>query len=518
MLTYAEIHYRPSFVPSLLFKRWPEIVCDAPCRVVPGRPVPVFIIIKDAHKFPVRLEMVVVHIEYENGSQRVARFPYGGVTVNDQIWWDSINIMPEFEGTATISLNILVRKGKKLERIGVDNYRGLSHSPLTVTIASSPFPGGNDWYHGDIHCHTYHTSDQVEFGAPLEVMAYAAFCMGHHWIAATDHSYDLDDRFDNYHESDPHLAKWQIMKKQAEMMSSSITVIAGEEVSCRTGRGKNCHMLALGHERFIKGSGDSGENGLDTVSERTVVEAVRECVEWNGIACAAHPLENVPLFERLILNRGEWTPEDLETTGLTGIQFHNGLHDSGFKRGKEAWIRLLLKGRKISAFGGSDAHGDLNRRRHIVFPFLAVGEDISHRFGSVRTAVRASSRQLDEIKGGLSAGRVVVTEGPFIDMAVSGGTSAVGIGDTFSGNHGTVQALCTSSAEFGALKSGRILAGAAGGSEEKILARFENASSKYAMILGKEERFDTFSYVRAECETVTGKYCFTNPVWVGNRD
>ena len=68
---YAEIHYRPRGVPSLLYRSMPEIVTDAPARVRPGSPVPVFVFIKDAHRFPVTLSMVVVHLIYDDGSERV---------------------------------------------------------------------------------------------------------------------------------------------------------------------------------------------------------------------------------------------------------------------------------------------------------------------------------------------------------------------------------------------------------------------------------------------------------------
>ena len=514
VLAYAEVHYRPRAVPSLIFSKWPEIVCDTPPRVDPDRPIPVFIIIKDAHRYPVRLEMAVVHMKYENGSERIARFPYGGIQIREPAWWDSINVMPEFTGMVVISLNLLVRNGKQLTQIGVDNYRGLSHSPLTVTVAEQPLPGGENWYHGDMHCHTLYTSDQVEFGAPLEAMVSGAYCMGYHWLASTDHSYDLDDSGDDYLESDPLLGKWRFLKEQAELLSPTVTVIPGEEVTCRTSSGKNCHLLALNHERFIEGSGDSGERGLKTDSERTVGEAVRECVEWNGIACAAHPLESIPLLERLLLGRGEWTRSDLETPELTGLQFHNGIRDRGFRDGRDAWILFLLAGRRLVAYGGSDAHGDMNRRRRVMLPFLALGEDMFHTFGAVRTVVNAASRERDHLIRGLREGRVVVTEGPFISLSVTGNGSAAGIGDSFTEGAGTIRALCKSSREFGLLKSVRILGGTTGEQSERVLAAADAVPGDYEWEVEQNERFDGNGYIRAECDTDLGKCCFTNPVWI----
>ena len=171
MVTYAEVHYRPWFVPSLIYMKQPEIVFDAPSRVETGNPIPVFIIIKDADRFPIQINAIVIHVIYEGGIGRVARFPYGGLKVDSQIWWDSINIIPEYKGIVKIEPYLSLKAGKKRITVRVDNYKGISHGPLSVFVASSPFPGCEGWYHGDIHCHTYYTSDQIEFGAPLEVMA-----------------------------------------------------------------------------------------------------------------------------------------------------------------------------------------------------------------------------------------------------------------------------------------------------------------------------------------------------------
>ncbi|MCE5250487.1 CehA/McbA family metallohydrolase [bacterium] len=516
MLTYAEIHYRPRFVPSLIFRKWPEILCDAPARIDRGRPVPVFIIIRDAHKYPVRIEMVTVHLVYESGMERVAQFPYGGITVNEQIWWDSINIMPEYQGNVSISVTVHAVRGKSHSYVNVDNYSGTTHSPLTVYVSPYPLPGDTGWFHGDIHCHTFYTADQVEFGAPLEVMAFAAYCMGLHWLAATDHSYDLDDRYDDYATEDPDLIKWQLMKKQTQLLSPTLTVIPGEEVTCRTYAGLNCHMLALVSERFIRGSGDSGERGLHNETELAVSEAVRECSEWNGIACAAHPLEHNSLLERLILSRGVWTQSDLELPGLTALQIHNGIRDKGFYEGMKAWIRLLLMGRKVYAFGGSDAHGDMNRRRRTTLPLCAVGEDGFHTFGAVRTVLYAPSSQQDHIIEALRNGRAQVTEGPFIHLTVSSGGTVAGIGDCFSGSEGMIQAVFRSSPEFGYLKSGCLMAGTVGESCERILALPDLSSPGLDARIEKNESLKGFRYIRAECETVSGKYCFTNPVWIEN--
>ena len=133
--------------------RQPEIVCDAPTRVEPERPVPVFIFIKDADRYPVQVEEVVVHAMYEGGVERVARFPYYGQIVDKPIWWDSINIVPEFSGMVKITPHVMLKKGKRRVPVIVDNYHGSTGSPLSVNVSATSLPGSEGWYHGDMHCH-----------------------------------------------------------------------------------------------------------------------------------------------------------------------------------------------------------------------------------------------------------------------------------------------------------------------------------------------------------------------------
>ncbi|HUT62442.1 MAG TPA: CehA/McbA family metallohydrolase, partial [Anaerolineae bacterium] len=429
MFAYAEIHYRPRFMSSLIYMKKPEIVCDTPTRIDSGRPLPLFIMIKDADRYPVQLETVVVHTIYEDGVERVARFPYYGLSVSSPMWWDSINIVPEFAGIVKVIPYVFVKKEGKVIPVCVDNYPGSSHSPLIINVSKSPLPGGDGWFHGDIHCHSYYTSDQIEFGAPLEVLALAGCSMGLHWIAVTDHSYDLDDFEDDYFSVDPLVIKWHNMRHMANLLENSFTIIPGEEVTCRTENGRNCHMLALNTTRFIKGSGDSGENGLNTVTERSIGEAVALCLKWGGIPCAAHPMERITLLEKLLLKRSEWYPSDLKTPGILALQIHNGARDRGFYKGKKTWINMILNGYRMYAFGGSDAHGDLNLHRSVGLPFFSVKEGLHHTFGSVKTIVRAKSKEKEDILEGLKAGRAVVTEGPFIDLTVTSGYSVVGPGE-----------------------------------------------------------------------------------------
>lgn len=510
------------FIPSLLFRKRPEILFDTPSRIDPDRPIPLFLLIRDADRFPVVIQEALVRMVYGSGREVVARFPYGGLRVDSPVWWDSFNIMPEGTGPVCIHPRLVLRDGKRLRTVDVDNYPGSSRRPLTVNVSPSGLPTAEGWYHGDMHCHSFFTADQVEFGSPLETTAFAAYCMGLDWMAATDHSYDLDDHLSDYLANDPGLGKWNMMQREAALLNESLemfTVVPGEEVTCRTHGGGNCHLLALNTERFIRGSGDGGENGLSTVTEHSIGEAAAECMEWGGLACAAHPREAVSFLERLFLNRSVWKSGDMKTPGVIALQVHNGIRDRGFREGMRAWVKLLLRGRRVFAFGGNDSHGDMNRRRTIWIPFLALHESRDHILGGVRTVAYARSRSRADILEALGSGHAQVTEGPFIDLTLETSGRIARPGDAVSEGYHSIRATLKSTPEFGLLRRGRILAGGKGENRERVLAVLDSdIRGVYYHEFEGRMCLEGFHYLRAECETEKGRLCFTNPVWIANNE
>ena len=229
---------------------------------------------------------------------------------------------------------------------------------------------------------------------------------------------------------------------------------------------------------------------------------------------AAHPLEKIPLLERIILGRGEWTLSDLETPGITALQIYNGVRDRGFKRGMSVWTRLLLNGRRIFIMGGSDAHGDLNRRRRVWLPFLSISEENDHIFGNVRTVVRAKSKAVGDIVEALRKGHAVVTDGPFIDLEVTSKNKVGCPGDEVPGSKISVSITVISSSEFGSLKKVRVIAGIQDKNIENILLSKDISAQEFEFTFTGTYESKNFLYIRVECETVLGKICLTNPVWI----
>ena len=55
-LRYAETHFKFKLPWSLLYKPWPEIIFDAPFQFVPGVEPYLWIVVRDADRFPTTLK------------------------------------------------------------------------------------------------------------------------------------------------------------------------------------------------------------------------------------------------------------------------------------------------------------------------------------------------------------------------------------------------------------------------------------------------------------------------------
>ncbi|MBM3328932.1 MAG: hypothetical protein FJY67_05590 [Calditrichaeota bacterium] len=421
---YAETHYRFRFFPfSLYYRRAPEIIFDAPYRVEPGQPVPVALIVKDGNRFPVRIEEVTLTLRSGNGlpSMPALRrsFRIDEVTTNPLHYYlfevDPGHLSP---GEVALDAQARVRQASRIRIVHNDNYPGLTHSPLRIHLAADPLPSLPDWTAGELHCHTSYGSDQVEFGAPLEVIQRFAAALGHGWATLTDHSYNLDDLPDDYLKRDPALAKWNALWDEADRLNQmdAPCLIPGEELTCRNARGRNVHMIILGNREFLHGSGDGAERWFRTESEWSVGEALAR-ISPQAFAAAAHPLAPTPPLEYLLVRRGSWEASDLAEGRLDGWQIANGEWDEGFRRGYDEWRKALLSGEMRIIFGGNDAHGNFNRFRQVRLPMVRLQEHHRNRFGVVTTRVKAGPKPRPaEVIAALKAGEAVVSDGPALAL------------------------------------------------------------------------------------------------------
>jgi hypothetical protein len=349
---YAETHYRFRFFLSLLRKREPEIIADAPHRLNSNSSLPILILVKDAHLFPVKLDEITVVIRSKGSIVCIRKLLNSSIEINDKLWWRVFEISIK-DVTGAIECDVIfevnINNHKRLYHN--DNHRTSSHRPLNVFISSDPLPKFEGLYFGECHSHSNYTDDQVEFGSPLGASVHLCRSIGLSFFCVTDHSYDLDDAIDNYLTNDPNLPKWHQLQNEVNGLNSLVTdfkIIRGEEVTCRNSSDQNVHLLLLGNKMFFAGSGDGAEQWLKTQSEYSCSEVLKE-KELSTLAYAAHPCEPVPFLQRLLLHRGKWPERDIINPNLSGIQFANGQLSGGFKEGYCLWIKALLQGKRIFA-------------------------------------------------------------------------------------------------------------------------------------------------------------------------
>jgi len=364
--------------------------------------------------------------------------------------------------------------------------------------------------------------DQIEFSAPVEVAANFARAIGLHWFAVTDHSYDLDAPLDDDFAIDPDLPRWENLKAEVRDVNSrfdDLVVMLGEEVSCGNSKGQNVHLLVYGTPEFIPGRGDAGKTGFafEFHPDLSVGEVLDKVRAYDGVAYAAHPDADNSFLGRLIVNRGTWLDEDCKLPGCSGLQFWNGCSGKRYTRGYKRWIRLLLEGYKRYIIAGSDAHGDFNRFRKMIFPFVKLGESTRSSFAKPRTALYCGATLNEErILDSLRNGKAVLTDGPLSIFSVQndyGETAS--IGDTISGNRFELKIQAKSTEEFGELHSAKLYRGNLSQKRESVeseisLKGYEHSSS-HSIIA------NTDCYLRLEVTSRQNQHehrCITNPVWL----
>ncbi len=517
-IMYAETHYSFKGIYSRLKKKEPEIIADAPTRVEPGSKIPVLILIKDAQLHPVFLEEIIIEITWNN--QHVKKIFKYHKNIDERLWTDIIKIeIPIQHGELFLNVTFkLICRNKKL-LVKNDNYKGLSHKPLKVKIPKTGLPKTKNWYYGEFHCHTNFTDDQVEFGAPLPVTKTMAEAIGLNFFCATDHSYDLDDHPENYLRKDPDLNKWQALWCEAKTLNreNDFVVVPGEEVSVGNHKNQNVHFLILNNPDFLPGDGDGAEKWFKNQPTASIAHTLKNS-NSNSAAFAAHPAIKPPLLERLFIRRGKWEKPDLSHTGLHGLQIWNG-NQEGFEEGKKQWIELLLSGKKVFISGGNDAHGNFNRFRQIGFPFLTMRENHHNIFGKIKTAVYLEEKlTLDSLLKAIKNGRMLITNGPFLDFKITSGSKSGRPGDTLKGNSFDLKVSCLSSPEFGELKELNIFWGDLQTKDEQLYKTI--GEFKKAFEFDKIFSFykpENPCYIRIELFSKSDEKefkCLTNPIWI----
>jgi hypothetical protein len=519
---YAETHYRFRYFLSFLRKHEPEIIADAPHRLEPNSPLPILILVKDAHLFPTKLNGINLTIRSEGSIVFEKKLLNSSIDINQKLWWRVFDI-PTTILAGSIECDVVFElnyNGRK-RFYHNDNHRTSSHRPLKVFISSTTLPRFEHLYFGECHSHSSYTDDQVEFGSPLGASVQLCRSFGLSFFCVTDHSYDLDDNVDNYLLNDPNVPKWQQLRQEVDDLNSILSdfmVIRGEEVTCRNSADQNVHLLLLGNRKFFSGKGDGAEQWLKTRSEYAISEVLEE-KELSTLAYAAHPLEPVSYLQRMLLHRGKWHERDIAIPKLSGIQFANGQLSNGFMEGYRYWIKELLQGKRLFALAGNDAHGNFNRFRQIGIPFLKIYEMDYQIFGKMRTGVFLDSLSEDNVLDSIRSGMSIITDGPVVNLrVVSSMHEMSSIGRNYLGMRHTVLLEVRSSTEYGSIDLLKVFKGNIGQKEEDLI------SEKYLKSFDIDRKFsfetEYESYIRAEVWTSSmdscdgqPHFCMTNPIW-----
>ncbi len=550
-LRYAETHFKFKLPWSLLYKPWPEIIFDAPFQFAPGVSPYLWIVVRDADRFPTTIKAAEILLKHcvdntfdqtLDNAQNKARQPDISIhkelnnEVHEQMKFIPLALGEIPAGTYEAYCKLTVEREGKAQTFERWNLPRLKPTPLRFKVLNEHPPIAPGFAAGEMHCHTHYSADHVEYGATPEVLQLAAKAVGLDFVNCTDHAYDFAFTQEDFtKEADSPVPRFQKLREEIAALPSKDEngndmplMLAGEEVSAGNSKGENVHVTVLAPEGYLPGLGDCGRYWLDNKPTRSI----KQILNMTGAHCfAAHPFQQMGLLEKFIFRRGYWKPEDLnipneradkgtkKTHSIRGLQFWNGIRDEGFKLGREFWINELGKGNYLLPIGGNDAHGDLNSMTAVDLPLFSLKHTRAHIFGNVRTVVKIMDPTgnpilsfpaptgnlptqppltLDDLNAAFSADNCYITDGPALWWERDGkniifharSNKETGGGFRYIRIYGRQT-----------LPNGKLAL------EEEIMIGSLVAAPDHADI--PVAPFG-HAYVRAECETATGKFALTS--------
>lgn len=537
---YAETHFKFQLPWSLLYRPWPEIIVDAPFQFVPGAEPTLWIVVRDAHRFPTLIEKMNVEISSkelagdanranlaDDVSRAGANFvPARNIDLNiratEQFGFYPVKLGALPAGKYEIRCKVTTRRidtstkdvTDKVRTFNRWNLPGLKPAPLKVQVLAQDPPKAPGYIAGETHCHTHYSCDHVEHGASPAVLQQAAKAIGLDFVSCTDHAYDFAFSEEDYTKEAPSPApRFQALRDEIASLPSGEgmpLLLAGEEVSAGNSKGENVHMLALAPDGYLPGLGDCGRYWLDNKPTMKIPQLLQA----TGAHCfAAHPFQQMGLLEKFIFRRGYWSHKDLNLDAahkIRGLQFWNGIRDEGFKLGREFWIEELGKGNFLLPIGGNDAHGDLNDTTSVATPLCTLRHTRNHIFGKVRTVVSPPRLTGDDgtvitqenINAAFAGDNCYITDGPALWWERA----------SIHGSKGIIFHARNTNDFGGAFRYIRIFGrryttGGKLAKQEELCIESLVAAPASSDI---EIHFDNFAYLRAECESATGKFAMTS--------
>jgi hypothetical protein len=513
-LHYAETHFKFKLPWSLLYRPWPEILVDAPFQFVPGVKPMLWFVVRDAQRFPTLIEKMEINIQgtdtdSKNIPERSLDLQY---RATEQFCFYQIYLGTLPAGNYEIRCKIHARRidsnsGADLGKTKIFerwNHPGLKSVPLKIQVLAEKPPKAPGFVAGEMHCHTYYSADHVEHGAEPAVLQQAAKAVGLDFVSCTDHAYDFAYTTEDYtKEADTPLTRFDALREEVRELNQNADMplmIAGEEVSAGNSKGENVHMTVLGPECYLPGLGDCGRNWLDNKP----TFRIPKLLEMTKAHCfAAHPMQPIGYLEKFIFRRGYWSHKDLNLDAnhkIRGIQFWNGIRDEGFKLGREWWIEELGKGNYLLPIGGNDAHGDLNDTTAVAIPLVSLKHSRDHVFGKVRTVVKIDERglSLESLNKAFASDNCYITDGPAL---------------WWERGEKKVTFHARNTQDFGGAFRYIRIYGRRRSNSGKLAVQESICMESLVLPPSKTDitvNADDFAYLRAECETATGKFAMTS--------
>ncbi|WP_432830027.1 CehA/McbA family metallohydrolase [Dactylosporangium sp. CA-092794] len=282
----------------------------------------------------------------------------------------------------------------------------LEHGEPGDCLATGPAPAaaagrGTGWYRGDLHLHTVHSDGRRR---PAELVAEAR-AAGLDFIVSTEHNTNAANRM------------W------AAAQPDDLLVVAGEEVTTRHG-----HWLAVG-----LGPGE-WVDWRYAPRDRVFGRYAEQVRRGGGLVVVAHPAVPMP--------GAAW---EFGYRDVDAIEVWNGVWNVDDEVSLRIWQRLLRRGRRIVAVGGSDSHAAHQRvglPQTVVHAAALSTPALVEALRHGRSYIAASSDVTLELTASSTTGEGTRTAGPGDTLAVPPGTP-VTVTATVTGAPGTTLAIIT---------------------------------------------------------------------------
>ena len=520
-LRYAETHFKFRLPWSLLYRPWPENIFDMPFQAIPGTEPTIWIVVRDADRFPVTIESAEIEIKCcgiagneSAGAGPEKRTVALSIDADKPFAFYPIALAGLKPGKYKITPKVTVKKKKANE--GDKNARrtftrwslpGLKPQPLELHVLAERPPQAPGYAAGEMHCHTHYSRDHVEFGATPAVLQQAAASVGLDFACCTDHAYDFAFTDEDYtKEARSPAPRFQALRDEIAALPSGEghpLLLAGEEVSAGNSKGENVHVTVFAPEGYLPGLGDCGRYWLENKPTRSIAQILQDTTAH---CFAAHPFQQMGIVEKFVFRRGYWTVKDLHVDkphAIRGLQFWNGIRDEGFKLGREFWIEQLGKGNYLLPIGGNDAHGDLNDTTAVSTPLVSLKHSRDHVFGKVRTVVKLDGEiSRETLNAAFAQDNCYITDGPALwwELAEVRGVKSVVFHARNTKDFGE-------GFRYIRIFGRRYLSNGKLPKEEEVRMESLVAAPAKADI---PVNIDNFAYLRAECESATGHFALTS--------